>query len=83
VLNGTTIECGAGYPALVYAVRQGLIAEANITTAVKKLVQERFWLRIFDPPDFVPFTKIPYSIVQNPAHGAHAPQMARESIVSL
>jgi beta-glucosidase len=83
VLKGTTLECGNSYAKLIDATKSGLVSEANITRAVKKLFYERFKLGIFDPPDSVPFTKLPLSVVQSPEHAAHALKVARESIVLL
>jgi beta-glucosidase len=83
VLKGTTIECGSQFRSLVNATKEGLISEAAITTAVKKLFAERFKLGMFDPREKVPFSKIPYSVVQSAEHSAHALKMAQESIVLL
>jgi beta-glucosidase len=83
VLKGTTIECGSQFRSLVNATKEGLISEAAITGAVKKLFTERFKLGMFDPRENVPFSKIPYSVVQSTEHRVHALKMARESIVLL
>jgi len=84
VRSGTDLDCGSRvYPALVNAVRQGLIREEEIDAAVHRLFLGRFRLGMFDPPDRVPWARIPYSVVDQPAHRELARQVARESIVLL
>jgi beta-glucosidase len=83
VKAGTDLDCGLEYGRLVAAVQQGLIAEKDIDAAVSRLLTARFKLGMFDPPDLVPYTKIPYSVNDSPEHGALALQTARKSIVLL
>jgi beta-glucosidase len=56
-----TLTCGYEYRALPSAVKQGLITEAEIDTAVKRLFEARFRLGMFDPPESVPYARIPFS----------------------
>ncbi len=83
VKAGTDLDCGNTYQSLVDAVHQGLIAEADIDTAVTRLFTARFRLGMFDPDDRVAYARIPYSVVDAPAHRELARQLARESIVLL
>src|SRR5215470_5894240 len=83
VKRGTDLECGDSYKALVSAAKQGLIAEAEIDRAVKRLFDARFRLGMFDPPDMVPFAKIPFTANDSEEHCQLALQAARESIVLL
>jgi beta-glucosidase len=83
VKAGTDLTCGYEYRALIPAVKQGLISEAEIDTAVKRLFAARFRLGMFDPPEMVPFSRIPFEVNDSPAHRALALQAARESIVLL
>jgi beta-glucosidase len=83
VNSGTDLECGDTYASLVTAVQQGLITEARIDTAVTRLFLARMKLGIFDPPDMVRWTQIPFSALDDSAHRALARQAARESIVLL
>ena len=83
VRAGTDLECGRVYPNLVDAVRQGLVSEQAIDTAVKRLFLARFKLGMFDPPDSVRWARIPFAVLDEPAHGELARQAARESIVLL
>ena len=84
VQAGTDLECGNNsYPHLVEAVQRGLIAEATIDTAVTRLMLGRIRLGMFDPPSRVRWQRIPYAVVDAPAHKALARQVARESMVLL
>jgi beta-glucosidase len=83
VKRGTDLECGDSYKALVNAVKQGLISEAEIDRAVKRLFEARFRLGMFDPPQMVPYAKIPFSANDSSEHRQLALDAARESIVLL
>ena len=83
VKTGTDLECGRVYANLVDAVKQRLITEATIDTAVKRLFLARFRLGMFDPPERVRWAQIPIGVLDQPAHRALARQVARESIVLL
>ena len=83
VKRGTDLECGDSYKALVNSVKQGLISEADIDRAVKRLFEARFRLGMFDPPELVPYAKIPFSENDSAAHRQLALEAARESIVLL
>jgi beta-glucosidase len=83
VKAGCDLDCGLEYRHLVPAVQQGLLSEEDIDAAVRRLFTARFKLGMFDPPERVPFTRIPYSVNDSPQHAALALEMARESIVLL
>jgi beta-glucosidase len=83
VKRGTDLECGDTYRSLVSAVKQGKISEAEIDRAVKRLFEARFRLGMFDPPDIVPYSKIPFSANDSIEHRQLALEAARESIVLL
>jgi beta-glucosidase len=90
VINGTDLECGEdwskllwSYPMLKDAVKEGLIQESKLDESVKRLYMIRFRLGMFDADEKVPFSKIPYSNLNNPVHKQHALDMARQSIVLL
>jgi len=83
VKNGCDLECGRVYPALVEAVKQGLITEAEIDAALARLFRIRFRLGMFDPPERVPYASIPYDRVDCDEHRALALEAARASIVLL
>ena len=83
VKSGCELNCGSTYPALLGAVKQGLLSEADIDLAVTRLFTARFRLGMFDPPEQVPFAQIPYEIIDSPQHRALALRAARESMVLL
>ena len=83
VRAGTDLTCGGEYASLIQAVKQGLITEAEIDTALKRLMTARFRLGMFDPPEMVPYARIPFSQNDTPEHRQLALQSARESIVLL
>ncbi len=83
VQHGCDLNCGSTYPALVEAVKQGLISEEAIDRAVKRLFTARFRLGMFDLSEQNPYTQIPYAVVDSPEHHELALRTARESIVLL
>jgi len=83
VKAGTDLTCGNEYRALVEAVTTGQITEAEINGSLERLFVARFKLGMFDPPERVPFSKIPYSEVDSVAHRKLALEAARKSIVLL
>ncbi|HKD62287.1 MAG TPA: glycoside hydrolase family 3 C-terminal domain-containing protein [Terracidiphilus sp.] len=83
VLAGTDLDCGRAYLALTDAVHKGLLTEAQLDISVKRLFTSRIKLGMFDPPQRVPFSSIPYSAVNSPEDAALALRAARESMVLL
>jgi beta-glucosidase len=83
VRAGADLTCGNEYPTLVQAVKQGLISESEIDTSVKRLMTARFRLGMFDPPEMVPYARIPFSQNDTAEHRQLALKTARESIVLL
>jgi beta-glucosidase len=64
-------------------VKAGTISEAEITRATQRLFEARIRLGMFDPPERVPYTKIPYSENDSAAHRQLARAAECESIVLL
>jgi beta-glucosidase len=83
VKAGCDLECGATYRALSKAVRKGLIDEATLDKALRRLFRARIQLGMFDPPEAVPFASIPIEVNDCEAHKQVALRAARESIVLL
>jgi beta-glucosidase len=83
VRYGCDLDCGKTYDALLPAVRQKLVSEAEIDAALRRLMLTRFKLGMFDPPERVRWAKIPYSVNQSVEHDALARRVARSSIVML
>jgi beta-glucosidase len=84
---GTDLECGYGegqaFPALLDAVHQQLVTEADLDKALRRLFRERFDLGMFDPPASYAFGRILLAENNSPEHRALALQAARESMVLL
>jgi beta-glucosidase len=80
---GDDLNCGDAYHHLVEAVRRGLVAEAQVDTAVGRLFRARFRLGMFDPPERVAYARIPFDENDAPAHRVLALEAARKSIVLL
>jgi beta-glucosidase len=83
ILAGTDTDCGTEYLKLTDAVQKGLITKAQIDVSAKRLFTARMKLGMFDPSQQVPFSTIPYSVVDSPDHTALALRAARESMVLL
>jgi beta-glucosidase len=83
VRAGTDLTCGREYESLIRAVKDGLITEAEIDVAVRRLMRTRFRLGTFDPPEMVGYARTPFSANDSPAHRALSLRAARESIVLL
>jgi len=65
------------------AVHQGLLSEADLDRALRRLFIARFRLGLFDPPASVPFSKITAADNDTEAHRQLALRTARESLVLL
>ena len=87
VKAGTDLECGyktwQAFPSLIDAVRQGLIKEADLDNALRRLFRARFKLGMFDPPSSYTYGRIPASEVNSLEHRQQSLHAARESIVLL
>jgi beta-glucosidase len=83
VKAGTDLSCGREYTSLIKAVKDGIISEAEIDKSLARLLTARFRLGMFDPPEIVPYARIPFSENDTPAHRELALKAARQSIVLL
>lgn len=81
--TGTDLNCGNEYPHLKDALKKGMITEGDLDNALQRLFEARFRLGMFDDPEDVPYSNIPYSVVDSDKHRELALQMSRESIVLL
>jgi beta-glucosidase len=80
---GVDNHCMGYAKAVIPAIQKGLLKEAELDTAVVRLLRARFRLGMFDTDSLNPYASIPYSIVNNEAHQQYATEMARQSIVLL
>ncbi|MEZ6192028.1 MAG: glycoside hydrolase family 3 C-terminal domain-containing protein [Phycisphaerales bacterium] len=83
VKHGCDLNCGCAYAELVNAVEQGLLTEDDIDRSVRRLLETRFKLGMFDPSQRVPFADTPMSVVNCERHRALAREAAAESVVLL
>ena len=83
VRSGTDLECASVYRNLKEAVNLNLITETEIDVAVKRLFIARFKLGMFDPPEMVEYSKIPFSVLDSEKNKALAKETALKSIVLL
>jgi beta-glucosidase len=81
VKAGTDLTCGDEYRTLVDEVKAGDITEAGIDRSVERLFVARFRLGMFDPPERVPFSKIPISVNDSKPHRQLARDAEREASV--
>jgi beta-glucosidase len=88
---GTDLICGvppqervrSEREGVLNAVRQGLLQEADLDRALRRLFTARFRLGMFDPPAMVPYSQIRPTENDSAAHRKLALMAARESIVLL
>jgi beta-glucosidase len=69
--------------AVTAALRDGLLAMADINKAVSDVLSIRFRLGDFDPPGLNPYTKITPSVIDDAAHRALSRKAADEAMVLL
>jgi beta-glucosidase len=83
VKAGTDLTCGGEYKSLLDEVKAGTITEGEITRSAERLFEARIRLGMFDPPERVPYAKIPYSVNDSAAHRLLARDAERKAIVLL
>ncbi len=83
IQRGCDLECGQTFEYLGEALSRGLIDESDIDRAVKRIYTTRFKLGMFDPPEMVPYTGIPESVINSEPHRRLAYEAALKSIVLL
>ena len=83
VKSGVSLNCGDEYPALLDAVKKGLITEKEIDNALAILLRTRFKLGLFDPKEKNPFNSISTDVINSDEHRQLAKETALKSIVML
>jgi beta-glucosidase len=79
----TTVKLNRLKESVIKAINNQIVSENVIDKALKRALRARFKLGMFDPPELVPFTKIPYSIINSSRHRELALKCARASTVLL
>lgn len=83
VNNGCDLNCGNMYLNLLIAHQEGLVSEAVIDQAVVRLMATRMKLGMFDDPDDIPYTAIPYEKNDCEEHRQLALEVSKRSLVLL
>jgi beta-glucosidase len=83
VKAGCDLNCGCTYEHLPSAVEQGLLEESDLDRCLVRVFRARFLLGMFDPPERVRWSSIPYEVNDSPEHRQLSLVAARESIVLL
>jgi len=77
------LNCGNEYPALIEAVKKGLITEKEIDVALATIIRTRFKLGMFDPADKNPYNSISAEVINSAQNRSLAKEAALKSIVLL
>ncbi len=80
---GCDLNCGTAYTALGESVQEGLLTEADIDKCLARLIEARVRLGMFDPPERVPYSSVPFDVVDSDEHRELSREAARRSIVLL
>jgi len=83
VKNGCDLNCGDLYGNLITAVNEGLITEEIIDRSVIRLMITRLRLGMFDNPEDVPYTNIPFEMNDSREFNNFACDVSRSSLVLL
>ena len=83
VRSGADLECGNSYPALVEAVKNGIIPEEELDRALRRVLKARFELGEMDPQNKVKWSKIPADLLACDEHHELSLKMARETMTLL
>ncbi len=83
IKKGCDLNCGEVYKHLITAYKEGLVTEEEMDVCLRRVLQARFKLGMFDDPAHVAYSDIPYNVVACKAHKALAREAARQSMVLL
>lgn len=83
VRNGCDLNCGNLFGNLLIAHQEGLITEEEIDRSVTRLMITRMRLGMFDPEEQVPYTSIPFEVVDCKEHRALALEASKKALVLL
>ena len=82
VACGVDLECGGRF-SLAGAVSEGLVTKEALDQSVSRILTARFKLGMFDPPERVPYSKIPPTVNGCPEHVQLAREVARQCMTLL
>ena len=80
---GVDNHCMGYVGAVIPAIKEGLLKESELDTAVARLLRARFKLGMFEAGKLNPYASIPYNVVNNEEHRKYALELAEQSIVLL
>lgn len=83
VNTGCDLNCGNMYLNVMLAHKEGLITEETIDKSVRRLISTRLKLGMFDSPEKVPFSRIPYEKNDCKEHRDFALKVAEKTMVLL
>jgi beta-glucosidase len=84
IKHSMDLECnGSDYSHYVAAVKNGFLTENELDVAVKRLMRARMQMGMFDPPEQVKYSQIPFSENDSEPHRQLALKAARESMILL
>ncbi len=82
--RGCDIGCDCiYYDHLQEAIDRGMVSEADVDRALERTIATRFKLGMFDPPERVPYSSTPMSVVGSEKHRQLAYQAAVKSVALL
>ncbi|MES2378405.1 MAG: glycoside hydrolase family 3 N-terminal domain-containing protein [Bacteroidota bacterium] len=83
VKHGVSLNCGDEFPALIEAVKKGLVTEKEIDASLYRLMRTKFRLGMFDPASKDPYAKLTPTVINSAKNRALAKKAALESIVMV
>ncbi|MDR2917292.1 MAG: glycoside hydrolase family 3 C-terminal domain-containing protein [Tannerella sp.] len=83
VIHTTDLECGSSYENLLEALNEGLITQEQVDISLRRILRGWFELGMLDPEEIVPWSKLPYSVVDSRKHREQALKVAHESMTLL
>jgi len=83
VNNTCDLNCGSMFANLLIAHKEGLVSEEAIDEAVTRLMTIRMRLGMFDKPENVPYSSIPYEANDCKEHRDFSLEVAKKSMVLL
>jgi beta-glucosidase len=83
VKAGCDLNCGDSYGHLKEAIEKGYLNEKDIDKSVKRLMEARFRLGMFDPENIVPYNKIAPEENDSPEHRKLSVTAAEQTMVLL